>query len=171
MAMHYLFQNKVLSDMTISAGVVVGLCMPKLKHVREVVDADGLVTRTENEFFVRTRTQPFISIALPVSPLLHLLTSAKDFRVLFALAQMAEFNTNTVLLVASRRQQVMLLAEVTSSQLSLSLRRLREAQIISGAKGEATIHASVMWKGDTATRNKLLETEAKLVQSYLQPNQ
>ena len=145
--------------------------MPRLKHVKEFVDADGAVVRTEHEFFVKAKTAPFISLSLPVSSLLHQLTSAKDFRVLFALAEMAEFNTNTVLLVASRRQQVMLMADVTSSQLSLSLRRLRELRIISGAKGEATIHAAVMWKGDTATRNKLLETEAKMVQSYIQPSE
>lgn len=145
--------------------------MPRLKHVKEFVDADGAVMRTEHEFFVKARTAPFISLSLPMSALLHQITSAKDFRVLFALAEMAEFNTNTVLLVASRRLRVMALADVNSSQLSLSLRRLREAQIISGAKGEAVIHPSVMWKGDTATRNKLLETEAKLVQSYIQPNE
>ena len=134
--------------------------MPRLKHTKETVDASGRTIRTENEFFVKAKTQPFISIPLPVSGTLHTLTSAKDFRVLLALAELAEFNTNTVFLVARRRQQVMALAQVSSAQLSTALKRLRAAQIVSGPKGEAVIHPSVMWKGDTATKNALLAEQA-----------
>ena len=139
--------------------------MPRLKYTKQVVDAEGKTTYTENEFFVKAKTQPFISIPLPVDAALHKLTSAKDFRVLLALAEMAEFNTNTVYLVASRRQQVMKLAQVSSAQLSSCLKRLREATLIYGAKGEATIHADVMWKGDTATKKAVLAARAAAVKS------
>ncbi|GAC1371005.1 MAG: hypothetical protein NVS3B25_19070 [Hymenobacter sp.] len=130
--------------------------MPRLKHTREVVDAHGNRITTENEFFVKAKTMPFISIPLPVSAALHTLTSAKDFRVLLALAELAEFNTNAVFLVARRRQEIMALAAVSSAQLSTCLKRLRASQVVSGPKGEAVIHPSIMWKGDSATKKERL---------------
>jgi hypothetical protein len=143
--------------------------MASREHVHIETDhTTGEVLRSAKTFTQKVKVQPFISIPFPVSGLLHTLTSAKDFRVLLALAELAEFNTNTVFLVARRRQQVMALAQVSSAQLSSSLKRLRTASIIDGAKGEATIHPTVMWKGDTATKNATLAAgwEAAKSNSY-----
>lgn len=126
-------------------------------HIKETVDlTTGEVLRRENSYTVKAKTQPFISIPLPVSALLHQLTSMKDMRVLLALANLSEFNTNAVYLIAHRRQEVMSEAGVSSSQLSTALKRLRVLGLITGRKGEAVINPVVMWKGNSATRKEMI---------------
>lgn len=135
--------------------------MASTHYVKETRDhATGEVTTEERVFTARYKSQPFVSLSLPISPLLHALLN-KYGRVLLALAELCEFNTNAVFLVASRRQEVMALAEVSSPQLSGCLKRLREAGIISGGKGEALIHPAVLWKGESARKKDLLARMAK----------
>lgn len=138
-----------------------------MAHERIQTELDhttGEMLRTSTTFTKRVKTQPFVSIPIPMSDMLHAVLN-KDGRVLLALAELSEFNTNTVFLVARRRQEVMVRAGVSSAQLSTCLKRLRAAGIVSGAKGEATIHPTVMWKGDTATKKEKLAAMAGEVKS------
>lgn len=135
--------------------------MASREQIHEVTDENGQVVRSSRVFTAKYKSQPFITLPLPVSPLLHALSGLKDVRVLLALAELAEFNTNAVFLIASRRLEVMQKADVSSPQLSSCLKRLREAGVISGRKGEAIIHPSVLWKGESAVKKEVLARLAK----------
>ncbi len=126
--------------------------------------ATGELVREEKIYTSKYKTKPFVSVSLPVPDMLHQVLN-KDGRVLLALAELAEFNTNAVFLIASRRQQIMARAGVSSAQLSNVLRRLREAGVILGDKGEAIIHPSVLWKGETVKKNEMLAELGKKVES------
>jgi hypothetical protein len=140
--------------------------MASQNQIRETVDhTTGETLRSERVYTARYKSEPFVSMSLPASELLHSLTSMKDMRVLLALAELAEFNTNAIFLIASRRQQVMARASVSTAQLSVALRRLREAGILSGSKGEAIIHPGVLWKGNSAVRREKLAELARQVKS------
>lgn len=136
--------------------------MPSQSHITETIDhATGEVLRSERTYTARRKAQLFMSMELPVCPLLHQLTRAKDMRVLLALGEIAEFNTNAVFLVASRRQQVMAIAGVSSAQLSASLGRLRALGLVRGDKGEAVVHPAAFWKGHSAKKRELLASWMK----------
>jgi CRP-like cAMP-binding protein len=144
-----------------------------MAHERIQTELDhttGELLRTSTTFTKRVKTQPFVSIPLPMSDMLHAILN-KDGRVLIALAELSEFNTNTVFLVASRRQQIMARAGVSSAQLSTSLKRLRAAGIVSGPKGEAAIHPVVLWKGETSAKLALLSARASATKSTFQPTE
>lgn len=142
-----------------------------MRFTKQVLDhATGALVTTENTFTSRHRTQPFISITFPVPQMLHAIAN-KTTRVLLALAELSEFNTNTVFLVASRRQKIMQVADVSSAQLSSCLATLRKHGIIGGAKGEAIIHPAAMWKGDTDTKKGMLAALASSVKSDFQSNE
>lgn len=140
-----------------------------MRYTKQTLDhTTGELVTTENTFTSRHRTQPFISITFPVPAMLHAIAN-KTTRVLLALAELSEFNTNAVFLVASRRQQVMKVADVSSAQLSACLATLRKHGIIGGGKGEAIIHPTVLWKGDSDTKRGMLAALASSVKSDFDP--
>ena len=142
-----------------------------MRYTKMTLDhTTGELLTTEKAFTSRHRTQPFISITFPVPLMLHAVAN-KTTRVLLALAELSEFNTNAVFLVASRRQKIMQVAEVSSAQLSVCLNTLRKHGIISGAKGEAIIHPTVMWKGNSDTKRGVLAAMAESVKSDSDSNE
>lgn len=110
----------------------------------------------------RTYTQKvapdqFTMLLHPIHPLLQRITHIKDFHVLLGLCELAEFNSNRVFLIGTRRAELMTLTKMTSQHLSNSLTRLRKMEIISGGKGEALINPNVLWKGQSAARINAIE--------------
>jgi hypothetical protein len=69
----------------------------------------------------------------------------------------AEYNSGVVDLSTSKRQKMCSDLSITSNQVTNNLKKLKELGLITGEKGEFTINPEIFWKGDTKTRQQVLE--------------
>lgn len=129
-----------------------------IETVTAVWDAEknALVPVSKQTYSKWVASQPFAMLPHPTHPLLFTITHVKDFHVLFGLCEMAEFNTNKIFIHSSRRKELMGRVSMSSQHLANSLKRLREAGIISGGKGEVIINPQVAWRGTSAARQEAI---------------
>jgi hypothetical protein len=83
----------------------------------------------------------------------------------------AEYNSGVVDLSASKRQKMCQDLSITSNQVTNNLRKLKELGLITGDKGEFTINPEIFWKGDTKTRQQVLEGKSLKVSFEIVDNQ
>ena len=83
----------------------------------------------------------------------------------------AEYNSGVVDLSASKRQKMCQDLSITSNQVTNNLRKLKELGLITGEKGEFTINPEIFWKGDTKTRQQVLEGKSLKVSFEIVDNQ
>ena len=69
----------------------------------------------------------------------------------------AEFNTGKVFLTTGNRAILCKDLNISSNTLTNNLRKLKDANLISGDKGDFVINPQIFWKGDLSVRKKLLE--------------
>lgn len=77
---------------------------------------------------------------------------ADDFKVLAKMCSWAQMNTAEVDLTAMKRKKMMEELSMTKEQISRSLRRLKELELISGDGGSYLISHEIFWKGGTDER-------------------
>lgn len=82
-----------------------------------------------------------------------------DLKLLIKLAQLAEWNTGKVLLPSSIREEICTELMIHTTNLSKSLKRLKEKDLIQGERGVFVINPSVFWKGDKDVREKQLKED------------
>ncbi len=82
-----------------------------------------------------------------------------DLKLLIKLAQLAEWNTGKVLLPSSIREEICTSLAIHTTNLSKSLKRLKEKDLIQGERGVFVINPSVFWKGDKDVREKQLRED------------
>lgn len=95
----------------------------------------------------------FIDYALPV----FRLKSDNARKVLDWMCMHAEYNTGAVHLTAKAREQMALDINICNNTITNNLAKLKRLDLISGDKGEFLINPLIFWKGDSKTRDKLLE--------------
>ncbi len=69
----------------------------------------------------------------------------------------AEYNTGRVLLPTSERVRLCELLDISNNSLTNNLALLKKHNLISGERGEFIINPQIHWKGDTQTRDRLLQ--------------
>lgn len=84
---------------------------------------------------------------------------ADDLRLLIKLAELAEFNTGRVLLPSSVREKLCEELKLHTTNLSKSLKRLKEKDLIQGERGEFVINPNVFWKGDKNIREQAMKED------------
>jgi hypothetical protein len=85
--------------------------------------------------------------------------SIVDIKVLTWMCSHAEYNTGQVRLSTADRKELCTELDIKNSGLSLSLKRLKELNLISGEDGRFEVSPEVFWKGDTLTRKKKITIE------------
>lgn len=80
---------------------------------------------------------------------------ADDFKVLGKMCCWAQMNTGEVDLTAMKRKKMMEELVMTKDQISRSLRRLKDLELISGDGGSYSISHEIFWKGGTDERAAL----------------
>ena len=98
-----------------------------------------------------------------IAPLFNLKSDAAK-NVLNWMCCHAEYNTGKVQLTTNPRDLACEELGMKSNSLSNHLKKLKDLNLISGEKGDFIINPKIFWKGDTATRNKLLsDNEVKVI--------
>ncbi len=127
---------------------------------REIVDfttGELVKVDTQKTFTEKICSESFYMTFIGyMSPLFNLHSDVAR-SILDWMCMRAEYNSGIVDLSASKRQKMCQDLSITSNQVTNNLRKLKELGLITGEKGEFTINPEIFWKGDTKTRQQVLE--------------
>lgn len=125
---------------------------PETGHVEEVEDRKLIKVniKDEDEFFM-----VYFKYMSPYWGLKYV----DDVKIITKLCEWAEFDKGVVYLTSGRRKEIIETLGIHNSNISSSLRRLRDALLISGDNGEFTINPKVFWKGSKASRRQILQND------------
>lgn len=88
---------------------------------------------------------------------LFIIKSAIDIKFMFLLAKYVKYNTNICNLTTVCRDEIKYTLGIENSQISRSLKSLKDKGLITVNKDEISINPAVFWKGTNETRNKMLK--------------
>jgi hypothetical protein len=141
---------------------------------REIVDVTtGEVVKVDTQKTFTEKVSPesfYMTFIGYMSPLFNLHSDVAR-SMLDWMCMRAEYNSGVVDLSASKRQKMCQDLSITSNQVTNNLRKLKELGLITGDKGEFTINPEIFWKGDTKTRQQVLEGKSLKVSFEIVDNQ
>ena len=141
---------------------------------REIVDVTtGEVVKVDTQKTFTEKVSPesfYMTFIGYMSPLFNLHSDVAR-SILDWMCMRAEYNSGVVDLSASKRQKMCQDLSITSNQVTNNLRKLKELGLITGEKGEFTINPEIFWKGDTKTRQQVLECKSLKVSFEIVDNQ
>lgn len=86
------------------------------------------------------------------------LNSLTDIKILVRMCCMANFNTGVVDVPSRVRKEWCEEFKTGNSNISNTIKRLKELKLIDGEGGRYTINPQVFWRGDRDTRTKMMKT-------------
>jgi DNA-binding transcriptional ArsR family regulator len=87
---------------------------------------------------------------------LYQLTHVDDIKIIVKFCELAEYDSGVVHLTPSRRKEMVAELGMQQSNVSKSLKRLKEKSLITGEDGEYKITPTLFWKGERSKRVELL---------------
>lgn len=119
----------------------------------------GEITETEVKKLVKInmgkQEEFYMTYCQYLAPL-YQLTYADDIKLIVKLCEWGQYDTGKVQLSSARRGEITDTLGLHNSNISKSLKRLVEKQLISGEKGEYQLNPVIFWKGDRAVRKEIL---------------
>lgn len=126
---------------------------------REVVDPEtGEITVIESSktFKARVSTDTFYMTFLKTLSSYYKIAN-NTVKLLTWMCEHAEFNTGKVSLTTSKRREIIDSLEISNNTITNNLKKLKDANLISGDGGEFIINPEIFWKGEIKERDKLLK--------------
>lgn len=119
----------------------------------------GEITETEVKKLVKInmgkQEEFYMTYCQYLAPL-YQLTYADDIKLIVKLCELGQYDTGKVQLSSARRGEITETLGLHNSNISKSLKRLVQKQLISGEKGEYQLNPVIFWKGDRAVRKEIL---------------
>lgn len=94
---------------------------------------------------------------------IYQLTYADDIKVIVKFCELAEYETGTVHLTPARRKDMVKQLGMQQSNVSKSIRRLKEKNLVTGEDGEYVVSPLVFWKGERSKRLDYLKNKGLTV--------
>lgn len=135
--------------------------LEKLKITRknhETGQIEEVETRKVHKISVKPDDE-FYMVYIKYMSVFYGLKYADDIKMLAMLCSWAEFNKGVVYLTSSRRKEITETMGIHNSNISNSLKRLKELNLIFGSDGEFEINPTVFWKGSKQTRMDVMQKE------------
>lgn len=132
------------------------------KVISKVDKETGEITETETTKLVKInmgKQEEFYMTYCHYLSSLYELTYADDIKLMVKLCEWGQYDKGTVQLTSSRRIEISKTLGMHNSNISKSIKRLKEKALISGDRGEYQINPAIFWKGDRAIRKELLKKE------------
>ena len=117
---------------------------------------------TSKTFSVKKEVEPFFLTYSRCMSILYNLTSLTAIKILWKFLERAEYNTGIVYITSQVKKDIIDNLNISISIYNKSIAILKEAEIISGNKGQYIINPNIHWKGDYKTREKLIKSGCKL---------
>jgi len=127
--------------------------------IKEIVDhSTGEIIDTEIEKHFKTKVEKdkFFVIYLKYLSSFYGLTSALDIKLLIKMCELSEYNEGKVVISTGVRCDIMKELKTASSNISRSLKSLKNKSLITGDKGVYYINPQLFWKGSEVTRQESL---------------
>lgn len=105
------------------------------------------------------------------NPYIHRLKCATDYKTIILLTSYSLFNTNRVVLTSEIRQELLKTIEITTQNLSNSLKRLVIKKMLFKDNKEYRINPFTMWRGYPEYRNKYIDDNIELINKQFKINQ
>jgi len=132
------------------------------KTTQHVDPATGEIMMTETKKLHKVVTKSedrFFQVYYETLASVYQLKYADDLKLLIKLAELAEWNTGRVLLPATVREDVCTSLQIHTTNLSKSIKRLKEKDLIQGERGDFIINPSIFWKGEKSVREQALKQD------------
>ncbi len=100
----------------------------------------------------------WITYCKHIAPIYEL-TYADDIKIMVKFCEIAEYESGIVHLTAGRRKEMVEQLGMQPSNVSKSLKRLKEKNLIIGDNGEYRVSHLIFWKGDRSKRLDLLRNQ------------
>lgn len=129
-------------------------------RIKTIIDKDtGEVIEQEVEKVFNTvvKTDNFYMCFFENMAGFYGLKHASDIKLLTAMCEIAEFNTGIVQITTAVRKRLADKANISLTNMSKNLRRLLDADLVSGKDGEYRINPAVFWKGTTQERVDIIK--------------
>lgn len=129
------------------------------KTVSKVDKETGEITQTEVTKLVKInigKQEEFYMTYCSYLSSIYQLTYADDIKLMVKLCEWGQWDKGTVQLTASRRVEIKKELGMHNTNISKSIKRLKEKKLIDGDKGEFQINPAIFWKGDRAVRKEIL---------------
>lgn len=134
----------------------------KKNIITETLDeSTGEVVKT----FERLKSEDFVIIFNSASLLLSTETTPTEIKLLFALFQIVEYNTNKLYITSSRRIELREIIGgekiLNNGSFSTAFRGLIDKKILLVSEGNYILSPYFFWKGELSVRTKLLKVVLK----------
>jgi hypothetical protein len=142
------------------------LCFMAKKHILQrssvsSVDKEtGEITHTEVTKLFKInigRQEEFYMTYCNYLSGIYQLSYADDIKLLVKLCEWGQYDTGMVSLTASKRKELATTINMHQSNISKSIKRLKDKKLISGDNGDYQLNPAVFWKGDRAIRKQVLK--------------
>lgn len=127
------------------------------KEIVDINTGELVKVDTQKTFTEKVNSEKFYMTFLDYIAPLYKLRSEVARRILDWMCENAGFNTGTVILSTSERQQMCKDLDLTGNQVTNNLKKLKDLNLITGEKGTFTLNPEIFWKGDAQTRKQVLE--------------
>jgi hypothetical protein len=105
-------------------------------------------------------SEEFFQVYVAMLAPFYKLKYVDDMKLLVKFCEIATFNTGVVMMPAAVRKKICDECDIHSSNLSRSIKRLKELKLIEGEGGAYVINPSIFWKGTQKEREKLLQSKS-----------
>lgn len=135
-----------------------------LTSTKEIIDqTTGEVKSYESQKVFSEKITPgkfffaFIGHMVPF----YKVTNSVPVKILVWMCERAQFNTGKVLLTADERDELCKYLDISQSQLTHGLKKLKDEGLIEGERGRGTflINPEIFWKGELSERKQILENK------------
>lgn len=121
---------------------------------------------TNKKELVKVEVEPFFfTYSKQILALYGMSVFNATTKVLWKLLEIAEWNTGKVFMNPERRKEIMQLCNISRPSFDRAIRELAEVGIIAKQGSTYMIDSQMFWKGDKASRDKLIK-EARLKVSF-----
>lgn len=132
----------------------------KLMNEETVTETDRLTGEVvervvRKRYSIPVKTDEFFMTFIQFMGPFYEIRYADDFKVLAKMCSWAQMNTGEVDLTALKRKKMMEELGLSKEQVSRSLKRLKELDVIRGEGGSYCISHEIFWKGGTDERAAL----------------
>lgn len=138
-----------------------GRSKPRTTTISRIDDSTGELhlIEVQKTVGVETTTEEFFQVYCRLIASVYELKYADDIKILIKFCEIAEFNTGKVLIPAAERKVICEQLKMQTSNMSKSLKRLKDKDLITGEKGSYLINPAIFWKGEQKIRAQILKEE------------
>lgn len=119
-------------------------------------------------FTVKKDVEPFFLTYSRCMSMLYDLTSLSAVKILWKFLEYAKYNTGEVFITSQLKKDIIKDLNISLSVYNKSLIILKDAEIITGDRGQYLINPMIHWKGDFKTRERLIASKGLKV--TIEPN-